>query len=116
VDLDSVAVLQAYQHLADRRVLVLESDGRTIRMGSPFSGVPTQHVVESGGVTYHANCAWDAFGIVAALQREAQVRSRCERSRTPLELELDGESSPYSEWLFRCPVPAAQWWDDIVFT
>lgn len=39
---------------------VLESDGRSIRMAPPFSGVPTRHIVEADGIQYFSNCAWDA--------------------------------------------------------
>ena len=60
---DPGGVLDAYRRLRALRVLVLEDDGSSIRMAPPFSGVPTQHVVESGGVRYFANCAWDAFGV-----------------------------------------------------
>lgn len=109
-------VLAAYGRLRAQRVLVLEADGASIRMAPPFSGVPTQHGVEADGIAYFANCAWDAFGIPAALHRPAIVRSRCERSMEPLVLELDSSGPPESDWLFHCLVPAAQWWDDIVFT
>jgi hypothetical protein len=109
-------VREAFARLAARRLLVLEPDGVTIRMAPPFSAVPTQHVVASAGVEYHANCAWDAFGIVAALGREGEVRSRCEQSGQPLRLRLDAGGPGESDWRFHCLVPAAQWWSDIVFT
>ncbi len=109
-------VLAAYARLRERRVLVLEEDGASIRMAPPFSGVPTQHTVVSEGLTYHANCAWDSLGIPAALHRPATVHSRCEQSLEPLRLEV-GASGPEScDWVFHCSVPAAHWWDDIVFT
>jgi hypothetical protein len=109
-------VLDAYPRLRAQRVLVLEADGASIRMAPPFSGVPTQHVVEAGGTRYFANCAWDAFGVPAALQRPAEVHSRCEQSGEPLRLTVGREGPEPSTWLFHCLVPAAQWWDDIVFT
>jgi hypothetical protein len=112
-------VLAAYQRLAGQRVLVLEEDeaaSTAIRMAPPFSGVPTQHVVTAGGRSYFANCAWDALGIPAALQREATVDSRCERSGVPLHLAVGPDGPPPSDWLFHCAVPAAHWWRDIVFT
>lgn len=85
-------------------------------MAPPFSGVPTPHVVLSGGIRYAANCAWDALGILAALHRAGEVQSRCEQSAEPLALQV-GESGPEpSTWLFHSLVPAAKWWDDIVFT
>ena len=42
---DTRGVLDAYKRLASKRLLVLEEDQESIRMASPFSGVPTQHVV-----------------------------------------------------------------------
>jgi hypothetical protein len=85
-------------------------------MAPPFSGVHTQHQVTVDGVVYHANCAWDALGIPAALHRPAQVRSRCEQSLEPLHLAVGLEGPEPSPWLFHCLVPAAKWWQDIVFT
>jgi hypothetical protein len=110
------AVREAYGRLGASRLLVLEPDGVTIRMAPPFSGVPTQHQVTVDGVVYHANCAWDALGIPAALHRPARVRSRCEQSREPLDLAVGLEGPEVSPWLFHCLVPAARWWEDIVFT
>jgi hypothetical protein len=109
-------VHQAYARLGASRLLVLEPDGVTIRMAPPFSGIPTQHEVRVDGVVYHANCAWDALGIPAALHRSAEVRSRCEQSLEPLLLQVGPEGPEPSTWLFHCLVPAARWWQDIVFT
>src|SRR6201997_357622 len=75
---DVSSVREAYARLRTQRVLVLEPDGESIRMAPPFSGVPTQHVVIVDNRKYFANCAWDSFGIPAALHRPAQVHSRCE--------------------------------------
>ena len=101
---------------AGGRLLLLENDGVTIRMAPPFSGVPTQHRVSVDGVDYFANCAWDALGIVAALHRPGLVHSRCEQSLEPLELSVGVNGPEPSTWLFHCLVPAAKWWDDLVFT
>jgi len=113
---DVPAVLEAYRRLGDQRILVLEPDDASIRMAAPFSGVPTPHVVESGGVSYFANCAWDALGIPAALAKPATIRSRCGQSLDPLRLEVTAKGLQRSDWLFHCLVPAAHWWDDVVFT
>ena len=109
-------VREGFERLRAQRVLVLEGDGESIRMAPPFSGVPTQHRVHAGGVSYFANCAWDALGIPAALHKSATVSSRCEQSMEPLELEVTDQGPEYSNWLFHGVVPASQWWDDIVFT
>jgi hypothetical protein len=42
---DLSSIREAYGRLRAQRVLVLESDGVSIRMAPPFSGVPTQHAV-----------------------------------------------------------------------
>ena len=109
-------VREAYLRLRAQRLLVLEPDGSSIRMASPFSGVPTQHVVEAGGIRYYANCAWDALGVPAALHQPATIHSRCEQSGEPLHLGVGLEGPEPSDWLFHCLIPAAKWWDDIVFT
>ena len=116
VELSKAEVLAAFRSLRSQRVLVLEQDGESIRMASPFSGVPTQHVAEVDGRSYDANCAWDLLGVIAALRRPGVAHSRCERSRETLRLSVDKDGPEASEWLFHCHVPAARWWDDIVFT
>ena len=109
-------VVDAYARLGRQRLLVLENDGVSIRMAPPFSGVETQHVIESEGVRYFANCAWDALGVPAALQRPATVRSRCEQSGEALRLRVGVDGPVPADWLFHVHLPAAEWWDDIVFT
>ena len=109
-------IVEAYRRLRAQKVLVLEEDGVSIRMAPPFSGIATQHEVRAKGLTYHANCAWDALGIPAALHAPATVRSRCEQSKQPLLLEVGRDGPGRSDWLFHCAVPAFRWWDDIVFT
>jgi hypothetical protein len=116
VDSDIGSVLDAYPRLRAQRVLVLEADGSSIRMAPPFSGVPTQHIVKVGGKQYFANCAWDALGVPAALHRPGEIHSRCAQSGESLRLEVSIDGPEPSTWLFHCLVPAAKWWDDIVFT
>ena len=116
VNSDLGSVREAYARLRAQRVLVLEENGESIRMAPPFSGVPTQHVVIVDETKYFANCAWDTFGIPAALHRQGRVHSRCEQSGELLSLEISLEGPPPCSWFFHCLVPAAKWWDDIVFT
>jgi hypothetical protein len=85
-------------------------------MAPPFSGIPTQHIIEASGVQYYANCAWDALGIPAALHSPGTVHSLCEQSGELFRLNVGLHGPEPSDWVFHCLVPAAQWWDDIVFT
>src|SRR6266536_2831070 len=110
------AVESAFHRLYQSRVLVLESDGVSIRMAPPFSGVETQHRVRAGGKDYFANCAWDALGIPAALQQPAEVFSRCEQTLEPLHLRVSESGPEPAEGVTHCAVPAALWWKDIVFS
>ena len=110
------AVRGAWGRLREGRAIVTGEDGISIRMANPFSGVPTGHTFESAGVRYFANCAWDALGIPAALGRGGVVRSRCANSGEPLRLEVAGTGPEPCDWLFHSLVPAARWWEDVVFT
>jgi hypothetical protein len=110
------SVLDAYRRLRAQRLLVLEEDGSSIRMAPPFSGVPTEHIVEADGIQYFANCAWDSLGIPAALHKPSTVHSRCAQSGESFHLRVGLQGPEPSSWLFHCLVPAAKWWDDIVFT
>jgi hypothetical protein len=109
-------VRRAFGDLFAGRMIVLEPDGSTIRMAAPFSGIPTRHTAEIGGRRYFANCAWDAFGIPAALHTDAVVRSECAQTHEPLELLIGSQRPIPSSWVFHTLVPAARWWRDIVFT
>ncbi len=109
-------VLAAWGRLREGRVIVTGEDGVSILMANPFSGIPTEHTFEAAGIRYYANCAWDALGIPAALGRGGTVRSSCANSGESLRLEVTGDGPEPCNWLFHSLVPAAHWWDDIVFT
>lgn len=109
-------VRRAYSELRGLRVLYLEHDAQTIRMAPPFSGVPTEHIVDTGSHRYYANCAWDALGICAALRVPATVRSECAQTLEPLILPVGDTGPPASEWVFHSVVPASRWWKNLVFT
>jgi hypothetical protein len=110
-------IKEAYRRLYAKRLLVPMPDGEAIRMAPPFSGIETQHRVRANGKEYFANCAWDSFGVAAALRAEGEVVSRCEQTREPLRVSLQGQAGPpLSEWRFHVAVPAVHWWRDIVYT
>ena len=106
----------AFRRLNARRLLALAPGTGEIVMAPPFSAVPTPFQVFARGRQYFANCAWDALGIPAALRRRGLVHSRCEQSLEPLHLPVGLDGPEPSSWLFHCLVPAAKWWDDLVFT
>jgi hypothetical protein len=109
-------VQTALGRLHDAHAIVLEPDGTEIRMANPFSAVPTPYRVEAAGRSWYGNCAWDAFGIPAALHVDGHVSSACPDCGDSIEIEIRNERPVSDEHVFHVAVPAAQWWDDIVFT
>ena len=57
-------------------------------MANPFSGVPTPYRVVAGGRTWFANCAWDAFGICAALHADGRIETTCADCGEPVVIEV----------------------------
>jgi hypothetical protein len=106
----------SFRRLASQRVLVLEADSTDIRMAMPFSGVPTAFRVETRRGSWWANCAWDALGISAMLQVDARVESRCDDCGDPLTVTIEQGQLTRGEGVIHFAVPAARWWEDIVFT
>lgn len=96
--------------------LVLNAATTEIRMVNPFSAVPTAYRVEAAGRWWYANCAWDALGICAALHADGRIEASCPDCGEPITLEVRDRRPDDERLLFHCLVPAAHWWDDIVFT
>jgi hypothetical protein len=106
----------AYRSLADAHIFVLEPGGDEILMANPFSAVPTAFRVEVGSLRWFGNCVWDSLGILALVGQNGRVLTKCPDCNFSLELEVrDGEVSG-SDPVAHFAVPAAKWWDDIVFT
>jgi hypothetical protein len=109
-------VLAGWQRLHDAHALVLQAGGSELRMANPFSAVPTAYRVNAAGRWWYANCAWDAFGICAALHSDGHIDTSCPDCGEPIDIEVRDERPDDESLLFHCPVPAAAWWDDVVFT
>ena len=109
-------VRAAWQRLHDEHALVLDAETGEIRMANPFSVVPTPHRVVAAGRTWYANCAWDAFGICAALDVGGRIETVCPDCREQLVVEVRDGRADDESLVFHSLVDAAHWWDDIVFT
>jgi hypothetical protein len=109
-------VRASWRRLHDAHALVLQDDSDEIRMANPFSAVPTPFRVQAGEQQWYANCAWDAFGICAALDTDGRIDAACADCGEPLSCDVRGRAPGDPTLLFHCLVPAAAWWDDIVFT
>jgi len=117
IDIDEADVLDAFAHLHAKRLLVPEpGDSSRIRMAPPFSGIATAFPVEANGKRYYANCVWDAYGIAAALHADAIIPASDGHTGEPLTLEVKNGQPFLHPYVAHFAVPAAHWWDDIVFT
>jgi Alkylmercury lyase len=113
---DRDEIVAGWRRLHDAHALVLDPATDELRMANPFSAVPTSYRVEAAGRWWYANCAWDAFGICAALHVDGVVESSCPDCGEPLRVGVQERRPDERGLLFHCLVPAAHWWDDIVFT
>ena len=113
---DAGAVLEAWRRLHDAHALVLNPATDELRMANPFSAVPTAYRVRARGRWWYANCAWDAFGVCAALHVDGEIETSCPDCGEAIALEVRDGAPSDDTLLFHCLVPARRWWDDIVFT
>ena len=109
------AVREGWQRLHDAHALVLDDAGE-IQMANPFVAQPTPFRVEAAGRWWFANCAWDAFGIGAALHADSTIHTECADCGTPLDIVVRDGRPNDTDLVFHVLVPAASWWDDIGYT
>jgi Alkylmercury lyase len=106
----------ALRRLHAAHALVLERDALEIRMLNPFSCVPSAWRVHAAGHNWYSNCAWDSFGVCAALRSDGRIESSCADCGEPIGVTVEGRRAIPDELLYHVLVPARHWWDDIVFT
>ena len=117
IGVDEAEVRAAFSRLHAKRLLIPEpGDPSRIRMAPPFSGIPTAFPVDAKGKRYFANCVWDAFGVAAALHCDAVIPASDGYTGEPLTLEVKNNQPVSQPYVAHFAVPAAHWWDDIVFT
>src|ERR1700754_2417110 len=95
-----------YGSLAAQHVVALDEHGEVL-MAHPFANHAGGARVDAGGRTWWGNCAWDGFGIVAALGLE-------DATITAQGLTIGPGTD--DDVVFHVLVPATHWWDDIGFT
>jgi alkylmercury lyase-like protein len=109
-------VIDGWRRLHDAHAIVLDPATDELRMANPFSAVPTAYRVQADGRWWYANCAWDAFGICAALRSDGRIETSCPDCGEPIAVAVHDERPDDVSLVFHCLVPAARWWNDIVFT
>jgi len=113
--LSVASVRDGWRRLHDGHALVLDGAG-DIGMANPFAAKPTSFRVEAAGRSWFANCAWDAFGIGAALKADSTIHTHCADCRTPIDIAVRDGRPDDTDLVFHVLVPAASWWNDIGYT
>lgn len=110
-------IAATYDRLAANRVIVLRPGTRDVLMAAPLSALPTSHVVRvTGGRSHYGNCVWDALGVLAMLGVDGDVDTSCSDCSSRLRLTVRNRELEPSDAVVHFAVPAARWWEDIVFT
>jgi hypothetical protein len=109
-------MLAAFRELRARKLLALAPESGEIVMAPPFSAVPTPFHVIAGDRDYFANCVWDAYGVAAALHRDARVEASCGCCGEAMKLAVRDGRPVATAGVAHFAVPAASWWDDITYT
>jgi predicted RNA-binding Zn-ribbon protein involved in translation (DUF1610 family) len=109
-------VAASFVRLAQAHVLALQPDSGELLMASPFSAVPTAFRVRSGGKSWWGNCIWDALGILVMVGRDGSVQTSCPDCGEELLIDVASDRLTSTDAVVHFAVPAARWWEDIVFT
>ncbi|GAA4633539.1 organomercurial lyase [Actinoallomurus vinaceus] len=108
------------RELAVRHTIVLGAADDVIRMAHPFSASPMGFVVSPldgrDDRNWWGGCAWDSFGISAALGVDVLIDTACPECGRRHRVTSGPERPPTPELTVHFPLPAARWWDDVVFT
>lgn len=101
--------------LSDAHMLVLQRDGKEILMANPFSAVPTPFVAKIAGRKWFGNCIWDAMGVFAMVGAGGIIEASCGCCGTAMDVKVPYSATSDDTRRVHFAIPAAHWWDDIVF-
>jgi len=105
-----------FLELHQRHAIFLDPQTDTLRMANPYSTVPTRYRVLANGRAYWANCAWDAFGIPAMLDSDAQIHTSCANTDQPIVITIQRGQFEPKTGVVHFPLPVVRWYEDLVFT
>ncbi len=104
------------KRLAAAKVLILAPNDGDIWAANPFCAVPSGIRVIAEGNRYWAICAWDAMGVVAAVQAEtAVITAPCGDCGEILNLQFENHELKHANGIVHFAVPAREWWKNIGF-
>ena len=110
------AAEEGYRRLEQGRVIVLAPGTTNIWLANPLCATPSSFAVEARGRSWWGVCVWDELGIPPMLGDDGVVSTRCPDCGAPIELEIRKGGLAPTPAVVHFAVPAAHWWDNIVFT
>jgi hypothetical protein len=102
--------------LSQLHILVLQPHTSEILRAAPFWAVPTAFQVQSGKHSWWASCIWDALAIPAMLHRDARITTACGCCDSAMQLTVRKGHLLGATGVIHFAVPAARWYENIVFT
>ncbi len=106
----------AYEELQQHHAIFLKPGTHDIQMAWPFSAEETSFQVRANNKTYFANCAWDSFGIPAALHADAEIEATCAQSGEIIRMSVINGEVQGPDALVHFLVPFKDWYDDLPST
>jgi hypothetical protein len=115
VDQDEVEA--GLRQLAAARHLALDADGR-VALAHPFSTIDLGFSVKGARTLWWGGCIWDSFAIPHLVPDEPEVlvATTCQGCGAAHAWVVGRDAPPAGDQLAHFLVPAAQMWDDVVFT
>lgn len=115
VPLDEVET--ALHGLASDDVIALIPGTSFVWLAHPFSAAAGPFRAIAGERSWDAICIWDALGILALVESDGRVDTRCPDCGDTLTVEVaDGEVVAPGGYVAHYGVPARRWYADVGYT
>ena len=110
-------VEEALRRLADEDVIALVPGTSYVWLAHPFSAAAAPFRAVAGDMSWDAICIWDALGILALVERDGRVETRCPDCAAELTIEVrNGDVAAAEPYVAHYGVPASRWYEDVGYT
>jgi Alkylmercury lyase len=95
---------------------VVSDPAGAIAFANPFATGPTPFRVETDHRALYSICAWDALGVLAALETDGTVQTQCPDCAEAITVRVPQGAVEPAEAVVHFLLPAARWYEDLGFT
>lgn len=107
----------ALHELAGADVLALIPGTSYVWLAHPFSAAAAPFRVTSGARSWDAICIWDGLGVLALIEADGRVDTKCPDCGDVLTVDVrDGTVAAADRFVAHYGVPAARWYEDVGYT